>query len=196
MDITDPAFQLELVANIAAAASIVLAGRNSVHGWWLSIVGGVLFAFVFLQTRLYGAVALQGFFIVVSAFGWWQWLRGDHGAPLAITDVRRRTWWWLLPVVVLGWLLYGWVLGRHTDGRMPWLDALVVVLSMAAQLLMMRRKLQSWWLWLLVNTLAVPLYFRLELYVTALLYIGFWINALVALRHWRALLRRGERLDA
>jgi nicotinamide mononucleotide transporter len=65
----------------------------------------------------------------------------------------------------------------------------VLVLSVIAQILMMRRKLESWWVWLLVNTVAVPLYYSRGLHLTSILYIGFWINALVALRHWRHLMQ-------
>jgi len=190
MDFSDPAFQLEIAANVAAAASIVLAGRNSVHGWWLSIVAGVLLALLFMQSRLYGQVALQGFFIIVGALGWWQWLRGAQGAPLPLTHVARRAWPWLALLVAAGTAGYGWMLSRHTDGQAPFLDAAILLLSMVGQVLMMRRKQECWWVWLLVNTLAVPLYYSQGLYLTATLYVGFWINAVIALRHWRRLATR------
>jgi hypothetical protein len=38
-----------------------------------------------------------------------------------------------------------------------------------AQILMMRRKLESWWVWLLVNTVAVPLYYSRGLHLTSIL---------------------------
>ncbi len=187
MDLSDFALQLETGANVAAALSILLAGRNSVHGWWLSIVAGVMFALVFLQARLYGQVALQGFFIIVGALGWWQWLRGDAGVPLRISRTSPRVWPWLLLVAVAGTLGQGWVLSRFTDGQLPYVDAAMLVLSMIGQLMMMRRKLECWWVWLLVNSIAIPLYYSSGLYVTAALYVGYWINAVVALRHWRGL---------
>ncbi|MET0131491.1 MAG: nicotinamide riboside transporter PnuC [Stenotrophomonas chelatiphaga] len=188
MDFSDPAFQLEIAANVAAAASILLAGRNSVHGWWMSIIAGLLFAVVFLQARLYGQVALQGFFIAVGALGWWQWLRGNQGAPLPITRLRASAWPWLVLLVLAGTWGYGWMLSRHTDGQAPYVDAGILLLSMVGQLMMMRRKLECWWVWLLVNTLAVPLYYAGGLQLTALLYVGYWINAIVALLHWRRLM--------
>ena len=191
MEFTAPHFLLEIAANVAAALSIVLAGRNNVHGWWLGILAGALFAVVFAQARLYGQVSLQVFFIVVSALGLWQWLRGDGGRPLPITRLAPRAWLWLGPAAIAGALGGGWLLARHTNGHAPWMDATLVVLSMVGQLLMMRRKRESWWVWLLVNTLAVPFYASGGLELTALLYVGYWINALLALRHWRASSRPG-----
>ena len=52
---------------------------------------------------------------------------------------------------------------------------------------MMGRRVENWAFWLLVNTIAAPLYFSRGLYLTAFLYAGFWINAVVAWRNWRRL---------
>jgi nicotinamide mononucleotide transporter len=65
----------------------------------------------------------------------------------------------------------------------------------------MDRRVESWWCWLLVNTIAVPLYASRGLYLTAGLYVAFWVNAVVALRKWKVLAvskesRTGERATA
>ena len=44
---------LEWSANGFNALSIGLAARNSVHTWWVGIVGCTLFAILFYDTRLY-----------------------------------------------------------------------------------------------------------------------------------------------
>jgi nicotinamide mononucleotide transporter len=48
---------------------------------------------------------------------------------------------------------------------------------------------ENWWAWLLVNTIAVPLYASRGLAVTAVLYAAFWVNAAVSLLKWRDLAR-------
>lgn len=180
---------LEIAANLTVAASILLAGRNSVHTWWTGIIGCTLFAAVFYNARLYADVVLQGVFVVTSVIGWWQWLRGDHGHALPITSVQLRTLGWMLPAAVLASAGYGWLLHTWTDAYAPFLDSGVLVLSVVAQLMMMRRKLESWWFWLLVNSIAVPLYASRGLHLTAILYAVFWVNAVISLRHWRRLMR-------
>jgi nicotinamide mononucleotide transporter len=88
-------------------------------------------------------------------------------------------------VVALG---YGYVLWRFTDAFAPFVDSLILTLSVAAQLLLMSRKYESWWFWLIVNTLSVALFSVRGLWVTAGLYTAFWINAVIATVHWRRLL--------
>ena len=80
---------------------------------------------------------------------------------------------------------YAWLLARFTDAYAPVPDALVLVLSVLGQLLLVDRRLETWWCWLAVNGIAVPLYASRGLLMTALLYTGFLVNAWVSLRSWR-----------
>ena len=182
----------EISANAFNAVSIVLAGRNSVHTWWTGIAGCLLFAAVFFDARLYADVTLQTFFVITSVLGWWNWMRGRQGAPL---PVRRSPAPLICAFVVAGALVavaYGWLLRRFTNAYAPFLDSVILAFSVLAQMLLMGRRLENWWCWLLVNTVAVPLYAVRGLYVTAILYAFFWVNALVSLSRWRRLAARGE----
>jgi nicotinamide mononucleotide transporter len=178
---------VEVAANAFIAAAIFLAGRNNIHTWWAGIVGCALFAWVFYEARLYADVTLQAFFIVTSIYGWWKWLHGNQGTEL---PVRFSAPGLLIAsglaatAVAAG---YGWLLWRFTDAYAPFLDSIVLAFSVLGQLLMMERRVENWWSWLLVNTIAAPLYASRGLYVTSVLYGAFWVNAIVALRKWRAL---------
>ncbi len=182
---------LEIAANAFVASGILLAGRNNIHTWWTGIVGCALFAFVFYEARLYADVTLQGFFIVTSVIGWWKWLRGREGAELPVRYSKPS----LLiaatgaaAVVAVG---YGFLLQRYTNAFAPFLDSILLAFSVLGQILMMERRVENWWAWLLVNTLAVPLYASRGLQVTSILYAAFWVNALVSLSRWRLLANIG-----
>ena len=66
-------------------------------------------------------------------------------------------------------------------------------LSVLGQLLLMRRRIETWPVWLLVNSIAVPLYASRGLSLTAVLYAVYWVNALLAWRHWLRLWREQGR---
>jgi nicotinamide mononucleotide transporter len=178
---------LELAANAFTAAAIVLAGRNSVHTWWTGIVGCSLFALLFGQSRLYADVLLQGFFVATSVIGWWKWARGRDGAPLPVTHANFASLLWTVPVGLAATAAYGALLHFYTNAFAPFLDSAVLVFSVIGQVLMMQRRIENWAFWLVVNTIAVPLYFSRGLHLTAVLYAGFWINALVSWVWWRKL---------
>ena len=177
----------ELAANVFNAASIVCAGRNSMHTWWTTIVGCMLFGYVFYQAKLYADVTLQAFFIASAVAGWWAWKHGDRGHEMPVRHVGPATAAALFVVACFVALGYGWLLSRFTDAAAPFVDSVVLAFSVLGQFLMIGRRVESWWCWLLVNTIAVPLFASRGLYLTAILYVGFWINAIVALNRWRRL---------
>ena len=181
---------LEIAANTVMTASIVLAGRNNVHSWWLGVLGCSMFATLFYSVNLYADVALQVFFIVTCALGWLQWLRGNAGRGLPISSVRLATLGWMLAVGLAATMAYGMMLQAYTKAYAPFVDSAVLVFSIVAQLLLMGRRLENWPFWLLVNTVCVPLYASRGLYLTALLYAAYWVNALVSWFFWRRQMRQ------
>jgi nicotinamide mononucleotide transporter len=145
---------LEIAANAFVAAAIFLAGRNNVHTWWTGIVGCTLFALVFYEVKLYADVILQIFFVLTSIVGWYRWLRGNSGQQL---DVRFSKPSFLAVFAVLAVAAaagYGMLLHAFTDAYAPFLDSMVLVFSVLGQFLMMDRRVENWWAWLLVNTIA------------------------------------------
>lgn len=180
---------LEIAANAIMAVSIVLAGRNNVHSWWLGIVGCALFAVLFYDVRLYADVALQVFFILTCIVGWVQWLSGAGGAPLPITSASVRTVAQLAAAGIVATVAYGLMLREFTDAYAPFIDSAVLAFSVVAQFLLMGRRIETWPVWLLVNTISVPLYASRGLHLTAVLYAAYWINALVSWWWWRRQMR-------
>lgn len=178
---------LEIAANAFVAAAIFLAGRNNVHTWWTGIVGCTLFALVFYEVKLYADVILQIFFVLTSVAGWYRWLRGKSGQELDVRFSKPSFIAICAALAVVAAAGYGALLHAFTDAYAPFLDSMVLVFSVLGQILMMDRRVENWWAWLLVNTIAVPLYASRGLYVTAALYAAFWINAVVSLVRWRRL---------
>lgn len=183
---------LELAANILATGSIILAARNNIHSWWMGIAGCTLFGFLFFEARLYADVLLQIFFVAASIAGWWLWLHGDAGRPILVRHAPMKL---LLIMSAIGLVVgagYGALLHRFTDAYAPFVDSAVLVLSMIAQLLLMRRMIETWPFWVLVNSIAVPLYWARDLNLTAWLYAFYWLNAFYGAWTWRHLLREQQ----
>jgi nicotinamide mononucleotide transporter len=176
---------LEIAANVVMTVSIVLAGRNNVHSWWLGVAGCSMFAALFYGVNLYADVALQLFFIVTCLIGWLRWVRGDAGSALPISRARLGALGWMVAAGLAATVVYGLMLQAYTNAYAPFIDSAVLMFSIVAQLLLMGRRLETWPFWLLVNTISVPLYASRGLYLTAVLYAAYWLNALVSWWFWR-----------
>ena len=116
---------LEIVALLLALAMVVCNLRVNPIGWPLAIASSGLYGLLFLHSKLYGEAALQLVFIVLGAWGWWQWLRGTaEGARLQVRTLAPRQRWATLALTLAAWPLLGATLARITDSDVPYLDAL------------------------------------------------------------------------
>ena len=184
---------LEIAANFMTAICIFLAGRNNVHTWWTGIIGTGLFGVLFFNAQLYADATLQAFFLVTGFIGWFTWVKGkaDTG-PLVVNWAPTDSVMKMAMVAIIVAAVYGYLLNRFTDAYAPWIDSLVLTSSVVAQLLLMRRSVQTWHIWIFVNTLSVPLFWSRELYLTSILYAFFWVNAVVSLRLWTKISKEAE----
>lgn len=170
-------FHAEIAANAITALSIFLAARNHLLTWPLGIVGALLFSAVFYGSQFYADALLQVFFVATSLLGWWQWQRGERARLPPVSRVKALP----LALMLLGALVvtavYGGLLHHYTDAYAPFVDSAVLAFSVVAQLLLMQRRLETWPVWLLVNTISVPLFASRGLTLTAVLYAAYWVNA-------------------
>ena len=181
---------LELVATGLAVWMVVCNLRVNPLGWPLAIASSALYALLFVHSKLYGEAALQGVFIVLGAWGWWQWLRGStgDGRKLQVRQLSPRQRWLAIAATLAAWPLLGALLARLTDSDVPYLDALPTVGSLAGQYLLARKWVDNWPAWVAVNVFSVALFATKGLWLTTGLYLLFVVMALAGWRAWARLL--------
>jgi nicotinamide mononucleotide transporter len=177
---------LEWVAAALGVANIVLLVRRSLWNYPFGIAMVSLYAIVFYQTRLYSDALLQLFFFAANVYGWQQWLagRGDDGEIPVRRLSRRQQLEWIGGIAVLT-LVWGTLMHRLTDAAAPYWDAGIAMASIAAQLLLAKRYIDNWPLWVAVDMAAIGLYAVKGLPFTAGLYALFLILACVGWREWQ-----------
>jgi len=175
----------EAVGFLTGVWCVLLVSRQSVFNFPVGIANSAMLCLVFYYKRLFGDAALQIFFLTLGFHGWWEWLRGGVArTPRQLTQVASAEAACLLVLVIPATLGLQRLL-ISLGGAAPLWDALVTTLSLAAQWLMNRKKVQSWIVWIVVDLISVPLYVSRELYVTALLYAIFLGLALRGYVLWR-----------
>jgi len=182
---------LELVALLLAVWMVLCNLRVNPLGWPLAMASSALYGVLFLHSKLYGEAGLQGLFIALAAWGWWQWLRGtgDAGQPLVVHWLAKRQRLQVLLLTLVAWPLLGLLLHHLTDSDVPYLDALPTVGSIAAQLLLARKQVENWPVWVGVNVVSVALFAVKGLWLTVLLYLVFAVLAGIGWRTWSKLAR-------
>jgi nicotinamide mononucleotide transporter len=131
-------------------------------------------------------MGLQLVFIMVSVWGWYQWLRGDDSHDqLPVTALNARGRWNAAAGWIAGFALLAWFLKSYTDTDVPNSDGFLTAGSLVGQLLLSRKKIENWHVWIIVDVLYVGLYLHKNLILTAILYAIFVAMALAGLRAWQ-----------
>ena len=185
---------LELVAVATGFACVWLAARESIWNFPVAIVSCLLYVFVYFEAKLYADCGLQGLFILLSGYGWYEWLYGGSNATeLGVTHTPGREWLLGAAFAGLFTLGFGYYLHRHTDAAFPYLDSFTTAGSIVAQYLLTRKRLENWLLWLLVDVIYVPVLWYKALYTTSLLYFLYLALAAYGYWQWRRELRAAPR---
>jgi len=176
----------EWIGSIAGAISVYLSARENIWSWPTAIVNVVLYAIVFSQSGLYSDMGLQVVYLVLSVYGWYEWLYGGaQRTTLRVSRASPREWLLASTIGVVFWFVLGWNTSRLQGVSYPYIDAGLATLSLVAQWMMTRKKLENWILWIVADIVYVPMYVLKHLYVTAGLYAVFLALAVMGLVGWQ-----------
>ncbi|VTR96894.1 nicotinamide riboside transporter PnuC [Tuwongella immobilis] len=188
---------IEWIAAITGVISVVLTARVHLWAWPIGIVNVLLYFWIFWNERLYSDALLQVYFLAMSIYGWWHWLRRgsqtdarQDALPVQWLPTRRMFGMLLLTLLAaLGW---GAIMARWTDADFPILDAIIAMFSVLAQFWMARKLLQAWPVWIAVDVLAVGVYSAKGMVPTTILYALFLLLAIGGWWQWRARYRLAQ----
>lgn len=176
---------LELASFALALCMVLLNIRQSPWAWLFSILSAAMYAVVFYDAQLYGDMSLQFFFIVVSLWGWYQWLFGGAmHQGVQVSRMRPRAYAYSTLAWLFGFIAIASFLRMFTDTDVPHIDAFLTAGSLLGQMLLTSKKLENWYVWIGVDLMYIGLYLHKALYLTALLFAIFVVLAVIGLRTW------------
>lgn len=207
---------IEATGTIAGLLCIWLASLEKIVNYAFGLINVTLFAAIFFQIQLYASLLLQLFFFVANIYGWYAWSRqnSQHQQALNIRWLpRRQLYGWIAAIVVAIALLTRYIdpvfafltraavmlmqsLGMNVGmpdlqpDAFPFWDSCMMVLSIAAMILMTRKYVENWLLWVAINLISVTIFARQGVYAMALEYV---LLTLIALNgSWLWIKRAGQ----
>lgn len=182
---------IEIVAVVLGLINVTLVVRRSIWNYPFGLAMVALYAWIFFGAKLYSDALLQIFFFVVQLYGWLNWARSRADAgEVRVLLLSGGHWRIALLACAVASAIWGLVMLELTDAHYPWWDGSVAMISIVAQLLQSRRYLQSWYLWIAADVIAIPLFALKGLWITAGLYGVFLVLCLFGMAEWRRSLRK------
>jgi len=160
----------ELTGFTTGLLCVYLAAKNVIWNWPLAIISVVTYAFIFYEKHLFADTGLQLYFLVMNVYGWYHWSKKsplDNVAPV-VSITKRQIYFSVIGVAAVT-IFLGSVL-KYTTASYPYLDSFCAACSVVAQVLLARKVLENWLIWIFVNTIYVGIYIAKDLHLTAIMY--------------------------
>ncbi|MCR4843797.1 MAG: nicotinamide riboside transporter PnuC [Bacteroidales bacterium] len=161
-----PVLLIDLVSSILGLGCVFLAGRNSKYNFWVGYLYTAALFFLFWNRNLYASLLLQPISLVINIMGHYRWThpRAQEASSQDANSLKVSMLSWperayVVIALVLISSLWGWTLDHlFPADPHPYLDTVVTVLILLAQLLSALKKWDCWIIWLLVNVTQLALH--------------------------------------
>jgi nicotinamide mononucleotide transporter len=186
----DTAILIEVAATAAGLAYVVLLSREHILCWPFGIAGSLLSIWLFVHTRLYSEALLYSYYVIMGVWGWLHWHRREQAADNPVLRYAPRQHLLLISLGVAGTLVLGGLFDSYSNAQRPWIDAFTTAFSFVATWLQVRKVLESWLYWIVLNGVSIWLYQDRALDIYAALICFYAVLSVIGFVSWLRSYRR------
>ena len=177
---------ISLVSGMLGICSVVLGAQGNILTFVFGFAQVATYTYLCCIERFYAEIAINIYYFITMIYGVYCWRNRLSNNSLQVQtrclSIKLIAWGMLL-IALFSWLT-GWLLARFTDDPQPYMDAFTTVPAIAAQLLMVLAYREQWYLWLVVDVLAVVMWLRAENYCMAAQYVFWCVNCIYGYIQW------------
>lgn len=210
---------LSFISGFTGILCVTFVAKGKISNYAFGVIQISTYLFLVYEWNLMGEFMLNWFYLAIQFIGFYIWNRNmmkekygkekqmpvsNKEGGLKVTVPKKEVslvkakglkslqYVWLTVSILVGWLLYAQLL-THLNSHQAYLDAITVVLSVTAQLLMMFRFKEQWWLWIIVNVLSIILWVRVVIlqgstdYGIVVMYVAYLFNSVYGAINWQRL---------
>ena len=177
---------ISLVSGMLGICSVVLGAQGNILTFVFGFAQVATYTYLCCVERFYAEIAINIYYFITMIYGVYCWRNRLSNNSLQVQTRRlsiKLIAWGMLLIALFSWLT-GWLLERFTDDPQPYMDAFTTVPAIAAQLLMVLAYREQWYLWLVVDVLAVVMWLRAENYCMAAQYVFWCVNCIYGYIQW------------
>lgn len=177
---------ISLVSGMLGICSVVLGAQGNILTFVFGFAQVATYTYLCCIERFYAEIAINIYYFITMIYGVYCWRNRLSNNSLQVQTRRlsiKLIAWGMLLIALFSWLT-GWLMARFTDDPQPYMDAFTTIPAIAAQLLMVLAYREQWYLWLVVDVLAVVMWLRAENYCMAAQYVFWCVNCIYGYIQW------------
>ena len=184
----------EYVAVFSGIISVWYSSKENILVYPIGLLSTIIYVYLSIDGSLLGEASVNFYYTIMSIIGWYAWSKKDDGnkVVLKISSATAKEWGvHLLFFLVIYVLIYFGLSTYKTyfykdikEGPIPWADALASASAFTGMWLMTKKKVESWYWWILTNIVSIPLYFVKHYVFTSVYYVVLLAMAFYGLALW------------
>lgn len=181
---------LNWTAVLLGVAEVLLAKANKIWLYPAGIASTLLSVYILTGAGLYAESLLNVYYVVMSVYGWWYWIKKKNAPAVEITHCNRKEWIIVFAIVTVSFISLSWALRKFTSSTVPFWDAWVSATAWAGMWLLSKRKIENWILLNISNLFAIPLLIHKQLPLFAVLTFILFVVAIAGYFEWRKIIHQ------
>ncbi len=176
----------EILAVVFGIAYVLLAAKESLWTWLFAFLSTIIYTVLFWEGALLSSSLLNFYYMGMAVYGFLLWRSGgEQGEELAVSQwsVKKNVMIILSGIVLT--LLLGTLSHKFTEANFPYIDTFVMVFSVIATWMLAKKVLENWLYWMVVDSVAIVLYWKSGYLATIILFMLYVVLAVYAYVTWR-----------
>lgn len=180
---------IEVFATFTSYSCTYMVVMQTRWNYPMAILSTASLSYVFWQADLLASAALNVYLIPTVIYGYFIWGKDKETRPVEHVKLS----------VVYQYALYtaaayvgAWALVNYLGGAFAPLDSFLLIGSILGQFLLDRKKIETWLVWISVNIVSIYIYFESGLYLLAIQFMFFLLNAVFGYVQWNKTLKQQD----
>ena len=184
--------KIALISSICGISYTLLAGKGKIYCYFIGIIGTFCYSYLAFTNSFYGNFMLYFFYYlpmeIIGIFKWKKHLK-KNSADVVKTRLNNTERVIYSVITVIATMAFSAILVVLND-KNPYIDSFVTVLSITGMLLTVKRCIEQWYIWIIVNALTLVMWFNAYINGSnSLVLVFMWLTYLVLafyfLKEWK-----------
>ncbi|HTQ63657.1 MAG TPA: nicotinamide riboside transporter PnuC [Puia sp.] len=181
---------LEYIAVFTGILSVWFSRLENIWVYPTGLINTIIYIFISFEGGLLGEASVNFYYTVMSIYGWVLWAKKDEEKKHVLQISYSSGKFWLLQLTffvafyIAIFFALTYLKKDFAPQAIPWADAFASASAYTGMWLMAKKKVESWYWWIITNIASVPLYFVKHYVFTSVYYLVLLIMAIFGLMEW------------
>lgn len=176
---------LEIIGVVTSLLYIYFATKENRLCFLFGLISSTIYVYICFSYQLYFDTLINFYYIIMSFVGWVMWSKNKNKVEEKVKSIQNKTFLLYAIIGGLATLVFGGIALNYSDASLPFVDSFTTVFAIIATVMVVKKQIENWLIWIIVDGVGIGMYFYKELYFTSFLFLIYTIIAIRGYQKWK-----------